>query len=145
MSNGRESIGAVTPFSLAMVLCDFIYRDPYTAKYSLIGTFSTIAGRNFPFVLPGIMVYVALTGGRGVMRLKLAMTSADDDSEVQSADGEVDFGGDPRTISELGIVLTPVVLPKPGEYRITLYLNNEFVIERRMLALVPEEQAQHDD
>jgi hypothetical protein len=144
MSNGRESQGTVTPFSLAMVLCDFIYRDPYTAKYSLIGTFSTVAGREFPFVLPGLMVYVALTGGRGVMPLKLVMTSADDDSEIQVADGDVDCGSDPRAIHEAGIVLTPVVLPKAGEYRITLYLNNEFVVERRMLAFIPEEQA-HDN
>ncbi|MEX2288312.1 MAG: hypothetical protein WD648_14550 [Planctomycetaceae bacterium] len=145
MSNGNE-IHSVTPFPLAMVVCDFIYRDPFTGKYTLTGLFSTIAGMEFPLVHPHLHVYTALTGGRGRIQLRLEITSADDDGgPLAVVQGEVDSADDPRVIQELGIVFGGLVFPKPGEYRISLYANNEFMVERRLLAFKPQQGTEHGD
>ena len=137
MSNGHER-PPVTPFSIAMVICDFIYRDPYTAKMTLIGTFSTISGPHFPLLHPGMYVYCALSGGRGRLPIRLALTNANDDQEVLSVNDEYDFGDDPRAIQELGIVLAGIPFQRPGEYRLTLYVNQEYMVERRILVFSPE-------
>lgn len=145
MADGHE-IPVITPFPLAMVICDFIYRDPYTGKYTLTGTFSTIAGRSFPLFHPHLYVYAALTGGRGKIPLRLEVVDADDDSEpLVSVDGEVDSQSDPRAIQEIAIGCTGLLFPKPGEYRIALYANNEFMVERRLLVITPPKENENDD
>jgi len=144
MSNGNE-INAVTPFPLAMVICDFIYRDPYTAKFTLIGTFSTISGLSFPLFHAGMYVYAALSGGRGKMPVRFELTNADDDSGLLAVREEHNFGDDPRAIQEIGVVFAGIIFPRPGEYRVTLNVNDEYMVERRILVVQIDQQVQHDN
>jgi hypothetical protein len=144
MSNGNE-VNAVTPFPLAMVICDFVYQDPYTSKFTLIGTFSTISGLSFPLFHPGMYVYAALSGGRGRMPVRFVLTRADDDAELLAVRAEHDFGVDPRAIQEIGVVFAGIVFPQAGEYRVTLHVNDEYLVERRIVVFSPDQQVQHDD
>src|SRR5205814_2952281 len=41
---------------LAMVFCDGAFKDPFTNKHTLIGTFAAIAGSQFPVVHPQVIV-----------------------------------------------------------------------------------------
>lgn len=134
----NENTPVVTPFPLAMVICDFIYRDPYTGKFTLTGTFSTITGHSFPLQHPQLFVYAALTGGRGKMPIRIELTSADEDITVKSLDDEFDFNNDPRAIPELAFGFQGLAFPKPGEYRVALYANSEFMVERRILVFNPK-------
>ena len=139
MSNGNE-INTITPFPLAMVVCDFVYHDPYTGKFTLIGTFSTITGTEFPLIHPLLFVYAALTGGRGKIPLRLEVVDADDDSEPLTAlNGSIDSKSDPRGIQEIAFCLPGLQFPKPGEYRIALHANDEFMVERRLLVIAPQQ------
>lgn len=145
MPNGQNP-NTVTPFPLAMVVCDFIYRDPYTGKYTLTGTFSTIAGSNFPLVHPQLYVYAAITGGRGAIPVKLEITHADDDEEVvATVENTTTSHNDPRAIQELAFAMIGVQFPREGEYRVSLYANNEFMVERRVLVFNPRNRGTHDD
>ena len=145
MSNSDE-INTMTPFPLAMVICDFIYRDPYTRKYTLMGLFTTITGIEFPLHHPFLFVYASLTGGRGKIPLRLELTNADDDSEpLTTVDGEIDSQNDPRATHEIAFALPGLRFPKQGEYRISLYANDEFMVERRLLVFNPKEREPEDD
>src|SRR5262245_19711844 len=118
------------PYPLAMVVCDGFWRDPYTGKHTLIGTFSAIGGPNFPVVHPIVTVYVALTDGRGKTLLKLQLTDLDDEhAPIFELEQEVDFT-DARMMCEICFQAGGVTFPSPGEYRLKLFANGEFVIER---------------
>jgi hypothetical protein len=141
MSSGHDSL-TITPFPLAMVVCDSIYRDPYTGKFTLIGTFSTIGGVSLPLQHPQLFVYTAITGGRGKFPLRLEITHADDDQAIAELKGEIDCQSDPRAIQELAFSFGGLVFERFGEYRISLYANEEFMVERRVLVFNLEQQGQ---
>ena len=130
----------VTPYPLAMVVCDFIWTDPYTRKQTIIGTFSTIGGPSFPLVHPILSVYVALTDGRGKMQIQLELVDVDEQRDpIFEDECEIEFT-DPRMIHEMGFTVEGVQFPEPGEYRLKLSANGEFVIERRILVMGPQEE-----
>jgi|SRR5579872_3334478 len=122
------------PFCLAMVVCDNFHRDPSTAKYTLIGTFSGLAGPEFPLIHPHITIYVALTDGHGKMPLRLEMIDVDEEREpVFHFDGRVTFAS-PKDVVEICFKTPEVSVPEPGEYRLRLFANREFIMERSVLA-----------
>jgi hypothetical protein len=49
----------------------------------------------------------------------------------------VDFK-DPRMVSEMVFVGQGIQFPRPGEYRLQLFANNEFMSERRILVFGPQ-------
>ncbi len=52
---------ASKPQLLAWLTCDSIYVDPVTGKQSLLGIFSKIKARNFPFAHPKMVWFISLT------------------------------------------------------------------------------------
>lgn len=133
--------GVVTPYPLAMVICDGLWRDPYTGKTTLIGTFSAIGGHSFPLVHPILSVYVALTDGQGRIPVKLELVDVDEVREpIFAQETEVE-SSDPRSVMELHFQATGLEFPAPGEYRLKLFANSEFIIERRVIVVgrMPEE------
>ena len=132
--------GTVTPYPRAMVICDGVWQDPYTSKFTLIGTFSSIGGRTFPLVHPIMSVYVSLTDGRGKLPVRIELVDVDEQREpILGMSDDVDFF-DPRMIFEGVFQAMGVVFPEAGEYRLKLFANNEFLIERRILVLPPPDE-----
>jgi hypothetical protein len=118
-----------------MVICDGIWIDPYTGKRTLIGTFSVVGGSSFPLVHPVLAIYIALTDGHGAVPVTVRLVDADEEREpIFSEDQTIEFK-DPRMIVECGIQVMGVQFSHPGEYRLQLFANNEFVIERRIVVL----------
>ena len=125
--------GIQKPYALAMVICDFIWRDLATGKCSLLGSFSFIAARNFPAVHPSLGVYAAITDGRGKIPIVFQVVDVDEVEEpIFKAESEVDFK-DPRAVSEWILNIQGLSFPKPGEYRFQLFAGSEFLLERRLL------------
>ena len=130
---GKNS--TVPPYPLAMVVCDTIWRDPSSGKSTILGTFSAIAGAEFPMTIPEIAVYVALTDGHGTVEMKLVLVDvSQDDAELHSAVGELTFD-DPRSVAELAFHLTNTTFPHPGEYRFQLFSGSDLLMERRILLI----------
>ncbi len=121
-----------------MVMCDAVWRDPSTGKFTILGTFTSIGGHEFPLVVPQITVYLSLTDARGKVPIKLKLIDAADEDEtaVAEVDLEVEFP-DPIVVMDVVAGLGGISIPKPGEYRLQLYGLNEFVIERRILVIEP--------
>jgi hypothetical protein len=133
VSEAPDSGPCIAPFPLALVVCDGCWQDPYTGKFTLIGTFSTIAGESFPLSHPILTVYAALTDGRGNMPIRLQLVDVNEAEEPLFVhDGEVAFA-DPRMVSEVVFIGQGIQFPHPGEYRLQLFANNEFMTERRIL------------
>src|SRR5260370_42226179 len=60
-----EDLAVSVPICLGMVLCDAAVQDPFTHKYTLIGTFANMAGNTFPVIHPHMVIYVIMTDGHG--------------------------------------------------------------------------------
>ncbi|QDT35083.1 DUF6941 family protein [Thalassoglobus polymorphus] len=126
---------AITPYPLALVVADYVHRDPSTGKMTIIGTFSMIGGAEFPLVHPVMAVYAALTDGRGKMKVKLELIDVDEEREpIFSQEVEADFV-DPRMILEINFHATNLQFVHSGEYRLQLSANEEFLVERRIIVL----------
>ena len=88
------------PFPLAMVICDAVWRDPATGKWTLLGCFSAIEARVFPCFRPNLAVFVSLTDGRGKTPLKLRLVDVDEEQEpIAGAETQVEFPG-PRIVAD---------------------------------------------
>ena len=134
----------MAPYPLAMVVCDGLRRDPYTGKTTIIGTFSTIMGKTFPLVHPVLSVYISLTDGHGDVSCKLILIDVDEErSPIFEASETVNFN-DPRMIAELCVIRGGIIFPEPGEYRLKLIAADEFIIERRILVVNPDEGEEHN-
>lgn len=144
MSEPEERHGVPPPYALAMVICDWIWRDPYTGKRTIIGTFSVIGARKFPAVHPILSIYTAFTDGRGKVPIKLRIVDVDEESEpLFEVEQEIDIP-DPRAIGEFDAHAMGISFPSPGEYRVQLFACNEMIIERRILVhQIPEVQDEH--
>jgi len=130
------------PYPLAMVVCDTVWRDPYTGKFTIIGTFSAIGGESFPLIHPIFSVYIALTDGHGKVPILLELVDVNEESDsIFSFQQEFEFQ-DPRIVCEIVFAHANVLIPKAGEYRLKLFASNEFILERRILALGPPEEEQ---
>ncbi len=125
--------GKIAPYTLAMVIADAIWRDPGTGKRTILGCFSSIAATEFPTVHPQLVVYVAITDGRGDTPIKLQLVDAEEEGEpIFQAESEVQFK-DPRSIFEMEFHFRAIPFPHPGEYRIQLFASGGFLLERRIL------------
>ncbi len=128
-------MGILIPYPLAMVVCDYIWRDPYTGKNTIIGTFSLIGGESFPLTHPSLGVYVSLTDGIGHCAVRLELADVNELREpIVVLEQIVDFE-DPRMIAELVFQISGVTFPDPGEYRLKLFANQDFLMERRLLLI----------
>lgn len=124
--------GVITPYPLAMVVCDMIWEDRTTGKYFLLGTFSEIYASSFPAVHPSLCVYTELTDGLGTMPVRIRIVDVDEKGEeIASSQSDVTFE-DPRSILQASVLLRQLRFPEPGEYRIQLFAGGEFLIERRI-------------
>jgi len=119
------------PVLLAMVLCDLTIREQETQKLSLIGTFNGLFAGKFPCIHPSLSVYVALTGGRGVVPCALDMTSLRTGNSIFSLPGKVEFK-DPIMVSEMVLQIQQIRFEEPGDYAIDFFADGEMLCSRKL-------------
>ncbi|MGA2034762.1 MAG: hypothetical protein ABSG68_21140 [Thermoguttaceae bacterium] len=65
----------------------------------------------------------------------MRIIDADENREpIVESEVEVEFA-DPRMIAEICLNMQGLTFPEPGEYRCQVFAGNEFLMERRMLAV----------
>lgn len=132
------------PYTLAMVICDLVHRDPGTGKFTLLGCFSAITARSFPATHPAMAIYVALTDGRGRIPIKLRLVDVDEERQpIFELATDIEFQ-DPRTVMELAFYVGNIVFPSPGEYRLQLKGGDTPMMERRIV-LIHSSRELHDE
>ena len=121
------------PGVLALVICDAIWRDPWSGKFTIIGTYDSIKAKVFPVHHPIISVYSALTNGRGKVPLKVRIVDVDEEREpVAELEQEIEFP-DPRSKVQHCAVFANPLFPAPGEYRVQLWSSSVCLLEQRLL------------
>lgn len=124
------------PIPLALLICDHVWRDPNTGKHSLLGTLSGIGGTKLPVVL-NMAVYFALIEGRGIQPVRLELADIDEERPpVFRIDSELHFN-DPREVVEGAFQFENLVFPQRGQYRLKLFVGNEFLMERALHVTEP--------
>jgi len=92
-------------------------------------------GPSFPLSVFSLGLYIALTDGRGKLPIRLRIVDADENREaVVESVVEIEFT-DPRMIAEICLNIQGLTFPEPGEYRCQAFAGNEFLMERRILAV----------
>lgn len=129
----KPKFGVPMPYAVAIVICDAVWRDPWTGKLTIIGTFETATFDSFPGTHPVLAVYIALTDGRGKVRLKLRLIDANEEREpIFETEAEAEFP-DPRVVLEWSATIGEVIFPLPGEYKVQLFAGNEYLGARRIV------------
>lgn len=119
------------PIPLTLLICDHVWRDPNSGKYSLLGTFSAIGSSSFPLVM-NLAVYFAVTEGQGKLPVRMEMIDVDEvRPAVFDAEGIFEFSH-LRQVIEGTFDFTRLVFPEPGEYRLKLFVAGEFLMERSL-------------
>ena len=129
MADGRE------PHGLALLVCDYVYIDPYTGKRSVHGIFSTFLADAFPVPLPACAVYAAITECHPPVTLRIRVIDANEEHDpIFEAQGVV-TAADPLAVLELNFAVAGMTIPSPGEYRVQLFAGDHPILERRMMVI----------
>jgi hypothetical protein len=143
----------VEPYCLAMVLCDAVHRDGATGKCTLLGTFSTVASRDYPTDIE-FSVYFAITDGNGPTKVTFRFVDAksgiapnDSSSELScEPPGGIDLNLKSPLVVVEGTIHVKIRLPLPGLYHCELYAGDELLMSRRLLAMsMPKPEGDADE
>jgi hypothetical protein len=134
------------PIVLAMVICDYYYRDAHTGKSVLAGTFSSINSPAFPTKHGNCAIYVALTDVAAQGQLQLVFRKESGDFSMKLPPWDVQSPGSRRAVVEIGGNINGLPLPEEGEYEFAVLWDGMEISSRRLRAskieLAPEQPPQ---
>ena len=125
----------VKPIVLAMVICDYYYRDAHTGKSVLAGTFSSINSPSYPTKHGNCSVYLALTDVASAGKLQLVFKKEDGEFNMQLPPWDVADPDNRRAIIEIGGNINGLFLPEEGYYEFNVLWNNMMISSRRLQAV----------
>jgi hypothetical protein len=123
------------PIVLAMVICDFYYRDAHTGKSILSGTFSSISSPGYPTKHGNCAIYVAMTDVAMQGDAQLLFRKEDSSFSMTLPPWHVEAPDTRRSVVEIGGNINGLPLPEEGNYEFVLVWNNQEIASRRLSAL----------
>lgn len=122
------------PHCLALLLCDQVYREPRSRKYSVLGIFDELVAPSFPARLQ-FTIYFAVTGGLGANQLKVRLIHVDSLIEGEDAAIWIDLPRieimDPLAVIEGSFTLSGT-FHAPGQHHVELHANDALLMTRRL-------------
>lgn len=122
------------PIVLAMVICDYYYRDAHTGKSILSGTFSSINSASFPSKHGNCAIYVALTDVAANGSAQLIFRKENSTFSMELPPWEVQAPDNRRAVVEIGGNINGLPIPEPGSYEFVLLWNGQEIALRRLTA-----------
>jgi hypothetical protein len=122
------------PIVLAMVICDYYYRDAHTGKSILSGTFSSINSPAFPSKHGNCAVYVALTDVARDGKLQLCFRKEGGGFSMNLPPWDVKCPDSRRAVVEIGGNINGLPLPEEGYYEFAVLWDGEEISSRRLKA-----------
>ncbi|MDR2578019.1 MAG: hypothetical protein LBC70_04290 [Chitinispirillales bacterium] len=126
---------SMKPIVLAMLICDYYYRDIHTGKSILSGTFSSINSAGFPSKHGNCAVYIALTDVAADSQAQLIFRKESGTFSMSMPPWEVKRSDNRRAVVEIGGNINGLPLPEEGEYEFVLLWNGMEIAHRRMTAV----------
>jgi len=115
----------VKPEIISFLIADMAIQEKVTNKWSAIGIFDRIRAASFPYVHPGLALYIRLADAEGDYDIRVEF--CDDNDHILAV-----FEGITLSIlsrlhhPDLGIKTVNLLIPKPGKYYFKLYFNGVF-------------------
>ncbi|GBU22861.1 hypothetical protein R80B4_02773 [Fibrobacteres bacterium R8-0-B4] len=125
---------SMKPIVLAMLICDYYYRDHHTGKSILTGTFSSINCGGFPTKHGNCAIYIALTDVAADSSAQLIFRKEGGSFSMSIPPWEVKRPDNRRAVVEIGGNINGLPLPEEGEYEFVLLWNGMEIASRRMVA-----------
>src|SRR5574337_2043536 len=115
----------VKPEIISFLIADMAIQEKVTNKWSAIGIFDRIRAASFPYVHPGLALYIRLADAEGDYDIRVEF--CDDNDHILAV-----FEGITLSIlsrlhhPDLGIKTVNLLIPQPGKYYFKLYFNGSF-------------------
>jgi hypothetical protein len=135
------------PIVLAMLICDYYYRDAHTGKSVLAGTFSSITCPEFPSKHGNCAIYVALTDVAKNGQIQLVFRKEAEEFSMTLPPWEVACPDARRTVVEIGGNINGLPLPTEGFYEFVILWDGVEISSRRLQAVkmdLPQSPAQEN-
>jgi hypothetical protein len=123
------------PIVLAMVICDYYYRDAHTGKSILSGTFNSINSSTFPSKHGNCAVYVAITDVARDGELQLTFRKEGGDFSMPLPPWKVKGPESRRSVVEIGGNINGLPLPEEGYYEFVVTWDGAEIFTRRLRAI----------
>jgi hypothetical protein len=123
------------PIVLAMIICDYYYRDAHTGKSILSGTFSSINSPGFPSKHGNCAIYIALTDVAASGQLQLVFKKEGGDFFLKLPPWNVEPAENRRAVIEIGGNINGLPLPEEGYYEFVVQWNGVEISSRRLTAV----------
>jgi len=115
------------PQILCWLMCDGVHVDPATGKHTLLGIFSAIRARQFPFTHPFMIWFMTLSdvpAGKHKIRISLGRDHA---TMNVLLDREFESQGPLQRINLINDVRN-LTFPAPGDYSIIIEVNEDLLL-----------------
>ena len=123
------------PIVLAMVVCDYYYRDVHTGKSVLAGTFSSINSPHFPSKHGNCAVYIAITDVAKKGQLQLVFRKEGGSFSMTLPPWDVEPADSRRSVIEIGGNINGLPLPEEGFYEFVVNWDGAEIFSRRLAAV----------
>jgi len=120
------------PIVLAMVICDFYYRDAHTGKSILAGTFNSINCVQFPSKHGNCAVYIAISDVATDGMVQLTFQKEGGEYTMKMPPWEVKCPESRRSVVEIGGNINGLPLPEEGYYEFVVSWNSLDIFSRRL-------------
>ena len=137
------------PIGLALLICDTLIEDICTKKKSLIGLFSQITAKRFPYIHPAMTVFISMTGAKGEFKCTLTCQREEDGESVITVPCKIKTNF-PRDVADLVLSLRSMRFTKPGRYMFRVLVDGVpvmmrplNVVERRSITSEPQEPGEN--
>lgn len=124
------------PQMLSFLVCDGVHIDPMTGKQTILGVYSHLASRTFPFRHPRLFFLLTLAGlSAGKHNLKIALgLPMEEQKVVVQRDFEV---AGPMQKMNLLSEIQGLAFPVPGDYAISIDIDDENLIVTSLPVIGP--------
>jgi hypothetical protein len=136
------------PIVLAMIICDYYYRDAHSGKSILAGTFSSINSSSFPSKHGNCAVYIALTDVAQSGEAQLAFRKEGGSFSMNLPPWRVNMPEDRTSVLEIGGNINGLPLPEEGWYEFVVSWNGSEIFSRRLKAVridIPHDQQESNN
>ncbi len=132
-------MSVILPNAQALDVCDDLVVDREKNKLLIVVAFNAIrlpTDASFPFVLGKLCTFVQLVGGIRKVNARIDVVRASTGEVIYSSGPRLLDFPDRRTTLTFCLRLRSFVFPEPGEYRVELFCENQFLDDRPIQVLV---------
>lgn len=122
---------APLPVVLGLTLCDYVIVEEGTRKLSLIGTFTTLAFKQFPTPPRPFSLFLALTDGVGHAKIDLVMKRLQNGDELHRQTVVVEFAGKLEE-THLLFRVDDWNFPDPGWFEFSVFVDGNLLAQRKL-------------